>query len=80
MTEPTPDEMRRHRAKIHNQLVALGMFITVGFAAMLVVGGLLAPLYGPLDAGLIRSAIMLTVGGVIVLAGYSLRRYFRSET
>lgn len=80
MIEPTPDEMRVHRAKIHNQLVALGMFITIGLGAMLVVGGLLAPFYGPLDAGLIRSAIMMAVGGVMALAGYSLRRCFRSET
>lgn len=80
MSELTPDEMRRHRAKVHNQLVMLGMFNTFGIAAMLVVGGLLAPLYGPLDAGLIRSAIMMAVGGVMALAGYSLRRCFRSES
>ena len=72
--------MRRHRAKVHNQLVMLGMFNVFGIAAMLVVGGLLAPLYGPLYAGLIRSIIMMAVGGVMALAGYSLRRCFRSES
>lgn len=80
MIEPTPNELRIHRTKIHNKLVTLGMFITFGIAAMLLVGGLLAPLYGPLNAGLRRSAIMMAVGGAMALAGCALRGCFRSET
>ena len=79
MTDPTADEMRRHRAKIHNQLVRMSMDICVKSAAGSILFGLFAPFYGQPAAAWMRSALLVTVGLVMQQIARYLARYLCSE-